>query len=216
MIAYIKGKIAEVRQDSLVIENSGFGIEVFVPQNVLNSYSLQKEVMLYTYFKISEDAFSLYGFDKKRDLDLFKKIITVSGIGVKGAINLLSYFSTDELIKAILAEDIKTISKVHGIGVKIAKRMVLDIKDKISNEDITLSNLTSDDNESNYSDSRKEAIEALVALGYSLSEARSAVSKVEAAEDMDSESILKLALKFLVFWGNYGKKNNKHWTYFRR
>ena len=77
--------------------------------------------------------------------------------------------------------------------------MVLDIKDKISNEDITLSNLISDDNESNYSDSRKEAIEALVALGYSLSEARSAVSKVEAAEDMDSESILKLALKFLVF-----------------
>ena len=201
MYAYLKGTIEDIAEDNLVIEAGQIGYNVKVSARTLNALgSIGSFVKIYTYTLVREDAFSLYGFLTKDDLEIFKKLITVNGIGPKGGLAILSIMSADELRFAILAADAKAIAKAPGVGAKTAERVILDLKDKISIEDaispketIPALAMAGED----IGNKKNEAVEALVALGYSASDALRAVKQVEMTEDISVEEILKAALKYI-------------------
>lgn len=203
MISFIKGELAEVKENYIMIDNHGLGYEIAVPQTVLGKLpSLGSEVKIHTYMQVKEDAVALFGFLSKDDLNVFKLLITVNGIGPKGAIGILSHLSADDLRFAVLSEDAKTIAKSPGIGAKTAGKLILELKDKFKLEDAFEQKLMngSDEliNEPSMNSISNEAIQALVALGYSNSDAMKAVKLVNVTSDMDSEKILKLALKNIM------------------
>lgn len=205
MYAYIKGTLEEMTEDSVVVETGGIGYNVKVSTTTADLLpGIGSEVKIYTYTLVREDAFSLYGFLTRDDLEVFKKLITVSGIGPKGGLAILSVMSADALRFAVMAGDAKAIAKAPGIGAKTAERVIIDLRDKISIED-TLKGLgapadTAGGNaNAQTADNlmKREAIEALVALGYSASDATAAVKKVEMKEDTTVETILKQALNHM-------------------
>lgn len=203
MYAYIKGTLEEITEEAVVVETGGIGYNIKVSTTTADLLpGVGSEVKIYTYTLVREDAFSLYGFLTRDDLDIFKKLITVSGIGPKGGLAILSVMSADALRFAVAAGDAKAIAKAPGVGKKTAERVVLELRDKISIED-TLRNFDTSDGEAGGGagtmDNRmkREAIEALTALGYSASEATAAVKKVEISEEDTSETILKQALKHM-------------------
>ena len=199
MYAYIKGELAEKNIDSIVVEAAGVGYLIYIPTQYFDMLPDEGEdVKIYTYLYVREDAMILYGFLSKDDLEIFKLLITVSGIGPKGGLAILSTLSADDLRFAILSGDSKAISKAPGIGAKTAQRVILDLKDKLSLEDAfekKLENQTSGAAVSMNSTVKNDAVMALNALGYSSTESLKAVSKVDITEDMDVEDVLKLALK---------------------
>ena len=198
MYAYIKGELAEKNIDSIVVEAAGVGYLIYIPTQYFDMLPDEGEdVKIYTYLCVREDAMILYGF-LSNDLEIFKLLITVSGIGPKGGLAILSTLSADDLRFAILSGDSKAISKAPGIGAKTAQRVILDLKDKLSLEDAfekKLENQTSGAAVSMNSTVKNDAVMALNALGYSSTESLKAVSKVDITEDMDVEDVLKLALK---------------------
>lgn len=203
MYAYIKGTLEEIAEDAVVVETGGIGYNIKVSTTTADLLpGIGSEVKIYTYTLVREDAFSLYGFLTRDDLDIFKKLITVSGIGPKGGLAVLSVMSADALRFAVMAGDAKAIAKAPGIGAKTAERVILDLRDKISIED-TLRSVSDAGTAAGAAEGlgdnmmKREAIEALVALGYSASDATAAVKKVEVGEDATSESILKMALKYM-------------------
>ena len=202
MYSYIRGPLAEVEIDHIVIDVYGIGYNIYIPTNCFDYLpGLGEECKIHTYLYVREDAMILYGFLTKDDLDLFKQLITVSGIGPKGAVGILSALSGDDLRFAILAGDSKAISKAPGIGAKTAQRVILELKDKMSLEDAFEKKL---DHEkvmaaSSNNQVKNDAVLALNALGYSSSESLKAVSKVEITSDMDVEDVLKQALKHMSF-----------------
>ena len=201
MYAYLKGTIEDITEDNLVIEAGQIGYNVKVSARTVNALGgIGSFVKIYTYTLVREDTFSLYGFLTKDDLEIFKKLITVNGIGPKGGLAILSIMSADELRFAILAADSKAIAKAPGVGAKTAERVILDLKDKISIEDAispkeTVSALAVAGE--GIGNKKNEAVEALVALGYSASDALRAVKQVEMTEDIGVEEILKAALKYI-------------------
>lgn len=199
MYAYIKGELAEKNIDSIVVEAAGVGYLIYIPTQYFDMLPDEGEdVKIYIYLCVREDAMILYGFLSKDDLEIFKLLITVSGIGPKGGLAILSTLSADDLRFAILSGDSKAISKAPGIGAKTAQRVILDLKDKLSLEDAfekKLENQTSGAAVSMNSTVKNDAVMALNALGYSSTESLKAVSKVDITEDMDVEDVLKLALK---------------------
>ncbi|MCM1039138.1 MAG: Holliday junction branch migration protein RuvA [Roseburia sp.] len=202
MYAYLKGTIEEIAEDNLVLEVGQIGYNVKVSARTINAVGgIGSFVKIYTYTLVREDAFWLYGFLTRDDLEIFKKLITVNGIGPKGGLAILSVMSADELRFAIVSGDAKAIAKAPGVGAKTAERVILDLKDKISLDDVLSSGeadvMVSLDGE-DIGNSRNEAIEALTALGYSGTEALRAVKQVEAADSMSVEEILKAALKFIL------------------
>lgn len=202
MYAYIKGPLAEVELDHVVIDVNGIGYNVYIPMNCYEYLpGLGEECKIYTYLHVREDAMLLYGFLTKDDLELFKLLISVSGIGPKGALGILSVLSADDLRFAILAGDSKAIAKAPGIGAKTAQRLILELKDKLSLEDAFEKKLdhehVSVPNSNNQV--KNDAVQALTALGYSSTESLKAVSKVEITEEMDVEAVLKAALKNMSF-----------------
>ncbi len=205
MYAYIKGILEEITGDAVVVEAGGIGYNIKVSASTADLLpGIGSEVKVYTYTLVREDAFSLYGFLTRDDLDIFKKLITVSGIGPKGGLAILSVMSADALRFAVMAGDAKAIAKAPGVGAKTAERVILDLRDKISLED-TLRGMGGDLGSGQAADAsgtadnlmKREAIEALVALGYSASDATAAVKKVEAGAEATSETILKQALKYM-------------------
>lgn len=206
MYAYLKGTLEEITEDNIVVEVGNIGYNVKVSATTADLLpGLGSEVKIYTYTLVREDTFSLYGFLTRDDLEVFKKLITVNGIGPKGGLAILSVMNADALRFAIMAGDAKAIAKAPGVGNKTAERVILDLRDKISLED-TLRGLgepafsvgvpsAGGSNPDNIM--KKEAIEALVALGYSASDATTAVKKVEMTADTTVESILKKALKYM-------------------
>lgn len=198
MIKYIKGIYSMTFDGGLVVEtSSGIGFEINLPiGSPLYRYGEGEEVKVYTAMIVKEDDISLYGFHNKDSLDLFRLLITVNGIGAKAAMSIMGAMSADELKKAIMFEDVKEISKANGIGKKTAERLILELKDKISkNNDFSSEGTLSEclHNDSSDKDQRAEAITALIALGYSKSEAFSAVSKVP-DEGLNCEEYIKRAL----------------------
>ncbi len=204
MYAYIKGTLEETAEDAVVVEAGGIGYNIRVSTATAELLpGVGNEVKIYTYTLVREDAFSLFGFLTRDDLEIFKKLIAVNGIGPKGGLAILSVMSADALRFAVMAGDAKAIAKAPGIGAKTAERVILELRDKISLED-TLKGLgdsggAAGTNAGAGGDNlmKREAIEALVALGYSASDATAAVKKVEVSEDVTSETILKLALKHM-------------------
>lgn len=200
MIAFVRGTIEEIAEDSVVLDTGGIGYNIKISGQTASSLpGIGKEIKLYTYTLVREDAFLLYGFLTRDDLEIFKKLITVNGIGPKGGLAILSVMSADDLRFAIISGDAKAIAKAPGIGAKTAGRVILDLKDKISMEDALPKKERNGyaDALRDFSVSRSgsEAVEALVALGYSPSDALKAVKKAGAPEDADTETVLKLALK---------------------
>lgn len=205
MIAYVRGILAEKMEDSVIVEAGGLGYRIFVPVSVLSDLPKAGEtVKIYTYYNVKEDSVSLYGFLAKHDLEMFRMLIGVNGIGPKSALGILSAMSPDVLRLAILSGDAKAISKAPGVGSKTAQRIILDLKDKVNADDILYS-VTDMPAKADVSDVSgiggvgKEAIEALHALGYTASEASGAVKKVTITETMTVEDVLKAALRHLAF-----------------
>ncbi len=202
MIAFIKGQVEDIDTDKLIIENNGIGYNVFVTSRLLSGINaLGETIKLYTYFSVKEDSMSLFGFVSKDELDLFKKLIGVNGIGPKGALSLLSFMTIDELRLAILSDDAKAISKAPGIGSKTASRIIIELKDKMDFEDIFVGNkMESDKTGTTDGDEsiRNDAMEALIALGYSPSQALNAIRNIQVSENDSVEAIIKNALKKLI------------------
>ena len=199
MIAYVIGEITDISDDSIVIENNGMGFNVFVSNGY--QYSIGQMIKMYTYTSVKEDSFTLFGFEDKDQLALFKMLLTVNGIGPKGGLAVLACMSAADLRFAIYSGDAAAIAKANGIGKKTAERVILDLKDKISLSDTNeIPAALSKGNASvpaGFDSERRDAVEALAALGYSASEAASAVSMVEMSEQMTADAILKAALKYL-------------------
>lgn len=210
MISYVKGPLVAIEEDAIVVEAGHIGLSIHVPVSLLPELpGLGKEVTVYTYFQVREDAMTLYGFLHSQDRDMFRQLIGVNGIGPKGALGILSVLRPDDLRLAIVSEDVKALAKAPGIGNKTAQRLILDLKDKISMEDV-LGNMAytagldtetagSGVSMSGMAEAAKEAVQALVALGYTNSEASRAVKQVEVTDGMTSEDVLKASLKHLSF-----------------
>ncbi len=213
MISYVKGRIEEKNEDSIVIDNNGIGYEIFVPITVMEKLpTLGQEIKIYTYFHVKEDGMSLYGFLNREDLKVFRLLLGVNGIGPKGALGILSVLSADDLRFAVLSGDAKTIAKAPGVGNKTAQKVILELKDKVELQEAIEIKLSHQEEHmaegnANHTDAafgkmaREEAILALTTLGYSNAEALKAVSKVEVTKDMDAEAILKQALKHMNLFG---------------
>ena len=197
MYSYIKGELSEiVAENHIVVENGGIGYNIYIPGQV------GEEVKIYTYLCVREDAFILYGFLTRDDLNVFKLLIGVSGIGPKGALAILSVMSTDDLRFAVLSDDAKAIAKAPGVGNKTAQRLIIELKDKLSLEDAfeqKLSHTQEAVSGNGLKGIRNEAVEALVSLGYSSTEALKVLRDIKITEDSSVEDILKLALKQMAF-----------------
>ena len=200
MYAYIKGELAEINTDHIVIEAGGIGYPVFISLQTFDYLpSVGENLKIYTYLYLREDAMILYGFLTKDDLELFKLLISVSGIGPKGGLAILSTLEADDLRFAILSGDAKAISKAPGVGGKTAQRVILELKDKLSLEDAFEAKTEHVQKNAAAAGGsvKNDAVMALTALGYSSTESLKAVSAVEITEDMDVEEVLKAALKHL-------------------
>ena len=203
MISFIKGELSEILGSSIIVDTGGVGYEINVPLTVLSELPrIGEEVKIYTYFKVSEDAMSLYGFSSQKDKEMFEQLIGVSGIGPKGALAILSTLSPDDLRMAIMAGDDKAIAKAPGIGAKTAQRVIIDLKDKIGIEDIMGVGKTSKANAAGASAVMTgviaDAVSALSVLGYSHTEAMKAVRSIEINDDTTVEEVIKIALQRMV------------------
>lgn len=202
MIGYIKGILEEIDEQTITVDNHGMGYRIFVPGSAFSgAVSIGQELKIYTYLSVREDAMQLFGFLTRDDLQVFKLLLGVNGIGPKAGLGILSALSADELRFAVLADDAATIAKAPGIGKKTAQKLILELKDKLSLEDAfekklenqAVKNAAPSGNQQNI----HEAVEALAALGYSSTEALRAVKKVEHADTMSVEELLKAALKHM-------------------
>lgn len=206
MFSYIKGELAEINIGNIVIDVGGIGYLIHIPSLMLEQLPpIGSEIKVHTYFQMREDAAVLYGFWDKDDLEMFRLLIGVGGIGPKGGLAILSALSADDLRFAILSGDAKAISKAPGIGAKTAQRVILELKDKIDFEDAFekksehaagSQKLPADGT----AQLRNDAVLALVALGYSQTESLKAVTKVNVTEGMDVEAILKGALTHMALF----------------
>ena len=201
MYAYIKGTLEEISDGQIIVDNHGIGYQIMTPASITDYVSsVGEEVKIYTYLHVKEDAALLFGFPTKDGLDLFKLLLKVNGIGPKGALGILSALSSDELRFAVLSGDAKAIAKAPGVGAKSAQRIILELKDKMNLEDILSEKpMEAADSSSGVKTVKNEAVQALVALGYSSSEALSVVAKIEISEDTDVEEVLKAALRQMAF-----------------
>lgn len=199
MYQYIKGNIEEIGEDYIVIENNDIGYMINTSKTTImqigNNLQHRK---IYTFLNVKEDGVSLYGFTTKDELDMFKLLQTVSKIGPKVAIGMLSIMIPSDIKLAIISEDSNKLSKAPGVGKKTASRIILELKDKIgdiesiiksnSNEQIIV--------ESSISNEKEEVLDALVSLGYTRSEVYSAIAKIDTS-NKSVEDIIKLVLKEL-------------------
>lgn len=202
MIAYVRGTIEDIAPDNVVVDVGGIGYNVKISADTASRLPrVGEEVKLYTYYSVREDAQWLYGFLSRNALELFKKCITVNGIGPKGALALLSAMDADSLRFAIVSGDAKAISKAPGIGPRTAERLILDLKDKLQIDDAMISREIAATGAGGApgldSPQKQEAVEALVSLGYGRPESIKAVNAIPDIESMDSGAVLKAALKNL-------------------
>ena len=200
MIAYISGALVSAGENYIVIDNHGMGYRIFVSGKFLEhipAYGTQ--IKIYTHMYIREDELTLYGFHSEEELSVFRILIGISGVGPKVAMAILTALTIQELQLAVISEDAKTISKANGVGAKGASRIILELKDKLKMEDMMDAayeqSIVQDTQDLN---AARDAILALVNLGYSNSEAALAVRKIGDTSQMDIESILKAALKKLI------------------
>ena len=203
MISYIRGELAAQYEDKVIVDVGGVGYGIYMSaQSMSKLPPVGSEVKIHTYLNVKEDSMQLFGFLTVDDLNVFKLLIGVSGIGPKGALAILSVMSTDDLRFAVLSDDAKAIAKAPGVGNKTAQRLIIELKDKLSLEDAfeqKLSHTQEAASGNGLKGIRNEAVEALVSLGYSSTEALKVLRDIEITEDSSVEDILKLALKQMAF-----------------
>lgn len=195
MISFIKGIVEYINEGHIVIENNGIGYDINVSSATTGRLKLHSEAKIYTYMAVREDEISLYGFMNREEFNMFNLLIGVTGVGPKSALSLLGSMAPSELALAIITDDIKALSGGQGIGKKTAQRIALELRDKISNEQAAsdssvITAAVSD------SSARNEAMEGLMALGFSKAEANKAIAQVY-SEDMTSSQIISKALRAL-------------------
>lgn len=199
MISYIKGIVADIEDNAVVVECGGIGYRIFTTPRVLQEdLRVGEDVAVHTYLQVREDDMQLYGFTSRDDLQIYKLLISVNGIGPKAGLGILSGLSADEIRFAVLSDDAATISKAPGIGKKTAQKLILELKDKFDLQDAFEQKLTNKNISANNAtnEAQKEAVEALSALGYSATEALKAVRKVDNNSE-DVSVLLKEALKLM-------------------
>ena len=198
MIATLKGKLIIKELNYVVIECGGVGFKCFVTQNTHTTVgNIGDEVFIHTYLSVREDALDLYGFATAQELEVFKLITSVSGVGSKIGLAILSEFDADKILLFIASADAKSLTAASGVGIKLAQRIVLELKDKvgsISSQDISFDINAVGNAMANTSS--KEAIEALTSLGYSQSEASMAVGRLD--QTLNTNELIKQALKILA------------------
>lgn len=199
MFAYIKGTLEARSNDSIIVEAGGIGYRIFTALSTINSVGqLSSSVKIYTHYYVREDIAALYGFHTQEELGLFDMLISVSGVGPKAAISMISTLSPSRFALAVVAQDAKSLSKAPGIGPKMAQRIILELKDKISKEQLT-AGIQQEEGpvlQEGAQSSAAEAVSALMVLGYSSFEASGAVNKAY-REGMGVEELIMLSLKSL-------------------
>ena len=204
MISFLHGEVAQVLPDRVVIEVGGVGFQVLVSvRDASDMPPAGSEVKVYTYMSVSEDAIRLYGFLSQDDLNVYKTLISVSGVGPKAALGILGTLSANDVRFAVFSDDDKALARAPGIGAKTAKKLILELKDRLKLEDALAQSAdqsfaTDAQASSSASDAElSDAVQALTALGYSNSEALRAVRKVKVTKEMQTQDILKQALKII-------------------
>ncbi len=193
MYAFFKGTIADTEEDALIVEVNSIGYRIYVPKDMLLSAKIGSSITVYTYTCVREDAFILYGFSSKEDLSLFKLLITVSGVGPKMGLAILSSMDANSIRTAIIMQDAKLLSSAPGVGAKTAGRIILELKDKVSPLDIIYASKDDVTNET-VINLRQEAYEALISLGVTNLKATQALNEIEITEDSKIEDIIKQLL----------------------
>jgi len=191
MIATLEGILLYRGVDSIIVSVSGIGFQIYVPGSTLSQLgAINDKVFLHTYLHVKEDSISLYGFASSQELTLFKKFISVSGVGAKIALALLSSLSVEQLATAILSGNVDLIDQVPGVGKKIANRIVIELKGKLEQEGewVTVS----------LAQGASDVIAALTGLGYSLREATQAVSSLPSSSELSLEEKIRMALQQLA------------------
>lgn len=191
MFHYIKGIVTMKFDGGVVLEASGIGYEIFLPDN--SSIYLAKDdeaIMVYTAMIVREDDISIYGFAEKESIQLFRKLMTVSGVGAKAALAILSVMPVQEIKKAIVFGDSATLTRANGIGKKSAERIILELKDKLG----AVGGLADEVAPMVVMGGKSEAVDALMGLGYSKSEAMTAIAGI-AEDNLTTEEYIKQALK---------------------
>ncbi len=205
MIAFLKGEVADMTEGSIILDVNGVGYEALVPGQLLSMLEgIGQSLKLYTHMQVREDTVTLFGFLTRDDLQMFRMLISVNGVGPRAGLSILSALGADDLRFAVLADDAKRISKTPGIGAKTAQKIILELKDKLDLEEAFEKKLAAAGNAPEISaaagdDIIQDAVQALVALGYGSTEALKAVRSVKPAENMNTEDILKEALKRMTF-----------------
>ncbi len=197
MYAYISGTLEDICEESVVIDVGGIGYEIFVSQLLKTHLPSEGSILkLYTHLYLREEIQQLYGFLSKSEKEMFLMLLTVTGVGPKAAMAILSLLEVEDLKFAILSEDVKTINKANGVGAKTAQRIILDLKDKINLEDAMEEKIAkASTNLDETAIAKSEAAMALTALGYSNTEALKAIGKVENAMELSTEQLIKAALR---------------------
>lgn len=203
MISYIKGTLEEQREDGIVIECQGIGYDIKTPDLAGTSLRMGETIKVYTHLYVREDVVCLYGFLKREEREVFEMLIAVNGIGPKAAVAILSTLTIEELAYAVLSDDAKTISKTPGIGPKGAKRLIIELKDKLKIEEVFGIDQEVIEQEKQTKDEEEEdaqyiAVQGLISLGYSNAEALRAVRAIKEREHMDAETLLKAALRKFI------------------
>ena len=197
MFAYIKGSLEEKGNNYVVIDVAGIGYKIFMSESaILKLNNLGEILKVHTYYYVREDNISLYGFLTKEELKMFELLLSVSGIGAKTAVAMLSNIEPSAFAMAVISNDVNTIKKIPGIGPKSAQRIILELKDKLKTEDVIedteVRTITVKTNEN-----VNEAIEALLILGYNRKEVQSVYDKLD-VDGLSTEELIKLGLKNLA------------------
>ena len=197
MYEYIKGKITDIMADKVIIENNNIGYEIYMTEIALSELNIGEDAKIYTYYNVTQDNISLFGFKNLEEKKMFENLISVSKIGAKTAIGILSSISAAELAISIITNDINRLSKLPGIGKKTAQRLVLEVIDKVKTEEIIFTEEEQESNENylNTTEKEKDVIEALKVLGYNIKEIDNVIKTLDIKSS--TEDMIKQALKIL-------------------
>ena len=194
MYYYIKGEVAKRSDNFAVIDNGGVGYKLYTSQKTLESFREGDRVTMYTYLNVHEDVFDLYGFAAEDEHMMFLNLLSVSGVGPKAALSVLSAATPKEIVLAVMTRDEKILTKAQGVGAKMAQRIILELLDKLKNSDILPE--AEGVQKSVRTNSQSEAVSALIVLGYSQADAKNAVAEID--ETLKTEEIVRLALAKLM------------------
>ena len=196
MYAYIEGIVEEVTEKNAVIDNQGIGYEIYMPSTSLSKLIHHENIKIYTYYSSTDNGTFLYGFLTKEEKRLFLLLISVSGVGPKGAMAILSVLSPEDLTYAIIGENVKAITAANGIGTKAAQKIIVELKDKLDLFETIENSLAKGQalNDSSAGSMKNNVLSGLTALGFSSGDAIKALNEVEIDENTTEETLLKAAL----------------------